>query len=61
MQVLWQELCGNNHNRWEQRTQKEALQGYRNCTSIEVRNQVQDETKCDLERDIDLLKGELVV
>lgn len=61
MQVFWQEFCGNNHNRWEHWTQKEPLQGYRDCASVEVRNQVQDETKCYLERDIDLLKGELVV
>lgn len=61
MQVLWQQFCGNYHNRWEQRTQKEPLQGYRDCASIEIRNQVQDEAKCYLEQDIDLLKGELVV
>jgi hypothetical protein len=25
MQVFWQELCGDNYNRREQRTQKEPL------------------------------------
>jgi hypothetical protein len=40
MQVFWQEFCGHNYNRREQRTQKEPLQGYRDSTSVEVRNEV---------------------